>query len=228
MKGSRSLLLQWHFMREDTFLQVKAGRKGAYAYIEDKQSGQKCYSKVAKKKGQVIETGVLDNRSTSIRAVVVDGKSGDREKGAWYREDAGGHRQNGKNASQEGQSDGRMDGVVHPGDAASYDDHEDSLGGGRLPYKYDVSYGRTTVASLHQHSNNARSTYAAIRSQSPHVKVKMNSDRYGAGKYSKVEWSFWAGAYVARTGVLYNKNDRIQVCVKGPNGFKCGKWHTVR
>ena len=106
----------------------------------------------------------------------------------------------------------------------SYDDHEESEGGNARDDKYSVFYGKTTRAELWNNGSYGMS-YAFLTSKSKNVRVRLDSDKYGKGKWRKPGRQVgnrWEG----HSGVLYNAHDRLRVCVDGPNGSPvCGKWY---
>ncbi|MFE0178257.1 hypothetical protein ACFWZ2_38710 [Streptomyces sp. NPDC059002] len=223
LEDSKLQMWQWHVLREDTYGVLTAGRIGVKFYIEDKKSGQKCWGKKASEEwGEEIETGVLDNRNTSIRGCIVDPDAG-KECGAWLREDAGGHRQNGTGR-------GKLD---HYPDydrnaKANYDNHE--IPGGIDVPGTTVKWGKHTKAIIKTNRGNgnpALESSGFVETSDKDMEVSLVSDKYGVGKWMKVIKT-GEGKYQGYTGVLYNQHDGLMVCVRrasGPSPTYCGSWH---
>ncbi|MFI0860383.1 hypothetical protein ACH4RA_08880 [Streptomyces smyrnaeus] len=219
---SKLQLWQWHVWREDTYGVLTAGGPHVKFYIEDKKSGQRCWGKKESEEwGEEIETGVLDNRNTSIRACIVD--PDERKCGAWHREDAGGHRQNGKGR---GKLDGYPD--YHLNAKASYDPHEYPGAGPDVPGT-TVKWGKHTKANIRTRidAGEAEKSFGVVNTSDKDMEVALVSDKYGVGKWREV-YRLPSGKYAARTGILYNQHDALMVCVRRasePSPTYCGNWH---
>lgn len=222
--GTKVQLWQAHVMWEDTYAVATAGRSGSRIYIEDRKSKQKCWSEAAEYQGQEIETGVLDNRNTSVRAcIVTPGSGGKPFCGGWYREDAGGHRQ-----LDDGR--GKIDGYpdYDRGSKASYDYHrEPSKFSKRIHPDYDAKYGPDTLGLIARNLyGDADNSFAHVRTNNKDMLVSLQSDKYGQGEWSTVRRA-GSGTYSGSSGILYNEHDALRVCLKQPGDTSptCGKWH---
>ncbi|MGP3974450.1 hypothetical protein ACTWQF_10685 [Streptomyces sp. 8N114] len=222
VEDSKLQMWQQHYLREDTYGVLTAGGPHVKFYIEDKKSGQKCWGKKESEEwGEEIETGVLDNRNTSIRGCIVD--PDERKCGAWLREDAGGHRQNGTGL---GKIDNYPD--LHLKAKASYDDHEYPGAGPDVPGT-TVKVGNHTkaVMRIRIDEGEAIKTFGFVRTSRKDTEIALVSDKYGFADWMKV-YATSDGDYAARTGILYNKHDQLMVCVRrisNPSPTHCGNWN---
>lgn len=228
--GPRTKVQLWqeHIAWEDTYAIAHTYKPGVRIYIEDRKSQQKCWSERSSDwpGGYEIETdGVLDNRNTSVRVVIVDPLHG-KKYGRWAREDAGGHWQPWENGGR-----GKIDGSPDYDRKAkvNYDENERPGLGQTLPRKYDARYGHITRGSIVQNSHDeggADESYGSVTTKNPNMTVSLQSDKYGQGKWHKVRGT-GGGWYKRHTGILYNKHDALRVCVKQAkeSAPTCGKWH---
>ncbi len=237
---TQAQLWQYHSAFEDTYGVMILGPsqtdKIFNIYIHDKKSGQYCWGD-REVHGNIVrlETGVLNNLSTSIELCIVPFK-GDPECGKeFYREDAGGHRQVGRDGKR---TDGKLDKdpQAELGYQMAHDYNEKPDGEGKTHDGYGVEIEhapgvKTTVELGWDYFNwfEAEETYGVIKTDRPHRYVSVQSDRYGQGKWYRAKYEAGKG-FNATTGVYYNKNDRLRVCTKvmqdGHSGdVKCGKWH---
>lgn len=240
MNGEQAQLWQYHTTNEDTFgvmfLWPWQDTQISDIYIHDKNSGQYCWSErsTVGDNGLIkLETGVLNNLSTSIELCIVPRVGPNvRCSSEWYREDAGGHRQVGRNGL-------RANGILDKdpqenlGSMLAHDYNENRndhfIRPGKGVYVHHSPAISTSVEMNYDAFNWfwAQETYAVMESDSSEQMVSVQSDKYGQGNWYKGKWK--DGKYRAETGIYYNEEDRLRVCTKNEDELnsqaKCGDWN---